>query len=407
MERNAKRHTAKFTTITSRMLLAGCVSFPAAWAQEATTNQAGVNAAAISPAEIDDRAPPIPPPEPVVEVAEVKPVEVAEVEATPAVASARALSLAFRESAAKALPSVVTIMTRAKSEDADSQDAIRSKLETIQNFDSVGSGVIISSDGLVLTNHHVVADAELVEIRLTDGRTFKAQETLSDPRSDLAIVRIPGTDLPTAELGDSDQLYVGDWVLAIGSPFTLSSSVSAGIVSGTNRFNTLSKEVSGTFLQTDAAINPGNSGGPLIDLDGRVVGISTAISSRNGGFQGIGFAIPIARAKWIMKELQEFGRVRRARAGLGINDVPYSIANKLDLPHGIGAYVTTLTPGRPAAKAGLQLGDVILEFGGRRILSARELAEQIQQAAIGSPTPLTISRAGEERELVIELEERQ
>ncbi|RMF40761.1 MAG: hypothetical protein D6753_10935, partial [Planctomycetota bacterium] len=214
-----------------------------------------------------------------------------------AAARARDLSLAFRLAAEKALPSVVKILSQTQ---VESENSI---LEIVggpdeQVFDSVGSGVIVSADGLVLTNHHVIENARRIEVRLPDGREFGVRETKSDPRSDLAIIQLDTEEpVPVADLGVSRGLHVGDWVLAIGSPFTLDSSVSAGIISGTGRYRRLSEAVTGQFIQTDAAINPGNSGGPLLDLDGRVIGINTAISTRSGAFQGIGFAIPIDRAK--------------------------------------------------------------------------------------------------------------
>ncbi|MEZ6137654.1 MAG: trypsin-like peptidase domain-containing protein [Pirellulaceae bacterium] len=273
-----------------------------------------------------------------------------------------------------------------------------------QQFDSVGSGVIISRDGLILTNHHVIADAARIEVRLLDGRQFSVVETKSDPASDVAVVRIKSDDeFEPAELGSSAELSVGDWVLAIGSPFTLEASVSAGIISGTNRRQQLSRAVSGQFLQTDAAINPGNSGGPLIDLDGRVVGINTAISSRNGGFQGIGFAIPIDRANWIKDDLLEFGSVRRAFAGVRTVNLPYDVAKSLNLPRG-GVLINVVTPGYPADRAGLKSGDVIVEFDGTHVESAESFKAMIQQSEIGQPLPMRVIRSGESLELTIELE---
>ncbi len=320
---------------------------------------------------------------------------------------ARALSRAFRESAEKALPSVVTILSRAKRADEQTSvlDIIGGSDE--QLFDSVGSGVIISAEGLILTNHHVIADASRLEVRLPDGRQFLATDTMSDPNSDVAIVRITSEDeLPVAELGKSADLAVGDWVLAIGSPFTLEASVSAGIISGTNRRRQLSRTVTGQFLQTDAAINPGNSGGPLIDLDGRVVGINTAISTRSGGFQGIGFAIPIDRANWIKKELLEYGKVRRGFAGVRTSDVPYEVAKSLNLSRTSGALISSVVPDYPADKAGLKSGDIIIEFEGQMVDSKENFQELVQQSPIGEPLQLKVLRGGQEVELTIELEER-
>ncbi len=319
-------------------------------------------------------------------------------------APALALSRAFRESAQKALPTVVTVFCRTK--DASAANPVLGIIggERAQKFDSVGSGVIISGDGLILTNHHVVADAEVIEVRLQDGRQFRAENPKSDPQSDVAIVKINvREELPAAEIGKSDDLHVGDWVMAIGSPFMIESSVSAGIISGTGRYQTLSRDVKGQFLQTDAAINPGNSGGPLLDLDGRVVGINTAISSRTGGFEGIGFAIPIDRAMWIKSELAEYGTVRRGYAGLRASSVPYELARKLDLPENSGTMVNSVVFDRPAAKAGLLPGDVIINLAGARVQSNASFAELVQQSPIGQPLPITVIRDGERVELQLEL----
>ena len=324
------------------------------------------------------------------------------------VAHARALSRAFRDSAQTALPSVVTVFSRSK-RSSESANPVLNLIggENEQKFDSVGSGVIIQSDGLILTNHHVVADAAIIEVRLQDGRQFRAGEPKSDVQSDVAILKINvSEELPAAQIGSSKDLYVGDWVLAIGSPFMIEASVSAGIISGTGRYQQLSRNVQGQFLQTDAAINPGNSGGPLIDLDGRVIGINTAISSRTGGFEGIGFAIPIDRAMWIKNELQEYGQVRRGLAGVRVESVPYDLAKRLDLPAGAGALVNSVVPDRPGDRAGLKRGDVIIDFAGGRVQSNSGFAELVQQSPIGEPLPMTIIREGERLQLTVELVEK-
>lgn len=319
---------------------------------------------------------------------------------------ARSLSLAFRHASESALPSVVKILSKTKQPGVESS-FLENRGDDRQRFDSVGSGVIVSEDGWVLTNHHVIQDAERVEVRLTDGREFVVKETKSDPDSDVAIIQldIGSATLPIAQIGDSDDLFVGDWVLAIGSPFMLDASVSAGIISSTGRRRELSDTVKGLFLQTDAAINPGNSGGPLIDLDGQVVGINTAISSRSGGFQGIGFAIPINRATWIKKELLENGKVRRGYVGVRASDVPYSVAEQLQLPRTAAALVNAVTPFRPGQRAGLKSGDVILEFAGQVVMSAADFSDIVQQSPIGEPLKLVVFREGEELELTVTLEE--
>ena len=257
----------------------------------------------------------------------------------------------------------------------------------------------------VLTNHHVVANMSQVDVRLSDGRQFVAEDIKSDEGSDLAILRIKSdSPLPAATLGNSDDLHVGDWVLAIGSPFNLESSVSAGIVSRTERLRRISREVNGRFLQTDAAINPGNSGGPLLDLDGNVIGINTAISSRSGSFQGVGFAIPITRAKWIRKELEEFGKVRRAKIGVGAVAVPSEEAEKYKLgprprDHGQDARVQPRWP-----KSWTQdRRTIIVTVAGEQV-TFNNFMELVQQSPIGEPVKLTVLRGEEKLELSAELE---
>lgn len=320
---------------------------------------------------------------------------------------ARALSRAFRSAAESALPSVVTIFSRQRQEVETPSILNIIGGPDAQVYDSVGSGFIVSSDGWILTNHHVIEEAIRIEVRMQDGRRYFSNETLSDPASDLALVKIdPRTDLPVAQIGDSTELAVGDWVIAIGSPFTLESSVSAGIISGTNRRRQLSRDVAGQFLQTDAAINPGNSGGPLVDLDGKVVGINTAISSRTGGFEGIGFAIPISRAMWIKNELQNYGKVRRALAGIRVKAIPYEVAQNLELPELSGVLVNSVVPGRPGEVAGILPGDVITRFAGHRISSDVEFAELVLQSPIDQPLSVIVYRAGENVELTIQLQEK-
>jgi serine protease Do len=320
---------------------------------------------------------------------------------------ARALSKAFRASAEKALPSVVTLLCRVKQEGQSSPILDIIGGTDAQVYDTVGSGVIISPDGWLLTNHHVIADAIKIEVRLPDGRRYFPDKSISDAASDVALVKLESdTELRVAEVGDSNQLAVGDWVIAIGSPFTLESSVSAGIISGTNRRRRLSKDVVGQFLQTDAAINPGNSGGPLLDIEGKVVGINTAISSTSGVFEGVGLAIPIARAMWIKSELQAHGRVRRALAGIRVSSIPYEVAKELGLPKLAGVMVQATVPGRPGEKAGLKSGDVIVSLAGTSVASDTEFAELVQQSPIDQPLTLVCYRSGEKLELTIRLEEK-
>lgn len=315
---------------------------------------------------------------------------------------ARALSNAFRVAAEKALPSVVKVLCRKEHSDQPMLDIIGGRDEQV--YESVGSGVIVNQDGLILTNHHVIADTKHIDIRLFDGRQFVAESIKSDPASDLAILHIKNApSLVTATLGDASTLHVGDWVLAIGSPFALEASVSAGIISRTECQRELSKVVKGVFLQTDAAINPGNSGGPLIDLNGDVIGINTAISSQSGGFQGVGFAIPINRAKWIEKELLEFGEVRRAKIGVKAQRLTYDLSQQLNLPQNQGVQINSVAFNRPGQKAGLKAGDVIIEVGGQNFVHS-QFSEIVQRSAIGQPLKLTIIRDGQRQELTVEPE---
>lgn len=331
-----------------------------------------------------------------------------------AVSHARGLSLAFRQAAETAMPSVVTLVAKAKpradelrrllddprfrrlfpqespGESRDGRDAPEHPA-----IPQVGSGVIIDAAGVILTNNHVVQDAEEVIIRLQDGQELKATDVKSDPLSDLAIVRFKpgaGQKFRAARLGDSEGLKIGDWVIAIGSPFELEATVSAGIISGKGRG--IEKIRRGRLLQTDAAINPGNSGGPLVNLDGEVVGINTAIASSSGGYQGIGFAIPTDRAKWISQELLTRGTVRRAYLGIRIDELTPEAAQKLKLAPRSGVFVSDVEPGGPADEAGLKVNDVITEFAGERVRGPRDLQDAVEQKPIDSQQVLKIMRDG-------------
>jgi serine protease Do len=252
----------------------------------------------------------------------------------------------------------------------------------------------------VLTNNHVVEDADEVVVELPDGREFKAREIKTDPESDLAVIRLADAkDLPTAKLGDSDKLAIGDWVIAIGTPFELETTVSAGIISGKGR------ELGGIrraqFLQTDAAINPGNSGGPLINLAGEVVGINTAIASSSGGYQGIGFAIPVNLAKWVSGQLIAKGRVDRAFIGVQMGPLDAKMAAKLGAKDRKGVLVNDVVPGSPAAEAGVQELDVITAFDDQAVDGPRSLQEVVEKSAIGKPHKLTVFRDGKTMSLSI------
>jgi serine protease Do len=269
---------------------------------------------------------------------------------------------------------------------------------------SSGSGVIIDPSGVILTNNHVVAGGGKITVRLHDGREFAATDIKTDPNTDLAVIHIKaGSSLPFASLGDSDQLRIGDWVLAVGQPFGLENTVTAGIVSATGRSVGITKY--DEFIQTDAAINPGNSGGPLVNLKGEVVGVNTAISSSSGGFQGVGFSIPVNVAKWVSLQLQKDGKVHRAYLGVGIQPINEDLAKQLGMPTQRGALVTEVRPNSPAAKAGIQPEDVIVEFGGTPIQTPGNLSALAGRAAIGSTQPIAVLRNGKRVDLKVAVQE--
>ena len=264
-----------------------------------------------------------------------------------------------------------------------------------QERQSLGSGFILDAAGYVLTNQHVVANANEIRIKLTDARSFPAKLIGSDPRTDLALVRIEGKNLPAAALGDSDALKVGDWVLAIGNPFGLEATVTAGIVSATERV--IGAGPYDNFIQTDASVNPGNSGGPLIDGQGRVVGVNTAIFSQSGGSVGIGFAIPINLAKDVLLQLRDSGRVVRGYLGVSVVPVTEDVLKARRLPARQGAVVAEVSGRSPAATAGLQAGDVIVAFGGRDVTDPLDLTRRVAQTAPGTRTDVTVVRDGARR----------
>jgi serine protease Do len=267
---------------------------------------------------------------------------------------------------------------------------------------SVGSGVIVDPSGIVLTNNHVVAGGGQITVRLPDGREFKATDIKTDPTSDLAILRLEGKGpFSAARLGESNDVEVGDWVLALGQPFGLEDTVTAGIISAKGR----GLGNHGDYIQTDAAINPGNSGGPLVNLDGEVIGINTAIKSNTGAYQGVGFAIPIDTAKWVGGQLEQFGTVHRAYLGVGIQEIDQSLAEKFNVPVNGGVLVTMVQPDSPAAKAGVRADDVVLQFAGKSVSSPRELQSIVETAKIGSFVPLSILRDGQKMTLEVKCRE--
>lgn len=240
---------------------------------------------------------------------------------------------------------------------------------------SLGSGFVIDGGGYVLTNAHVVADATEITVKFADKRTFKAEVIGSDARTDVALLKIDAANLPKVNIGDVDKLKVGEWVVAIGAPFGLENTVTAGIVSAKGR--NLPDENFVPFIQTDAAVNPGNSGGPLFNLNGEVVGINSQIYSRSGGYMGLSFAIPIDVAMKVAQELKTNGRVQRAKLGVTIQDVSEDLAMSFGLSKPAGALINSVEKDGPADKAGIKAGDIILKFNGREVVNSGELPKQV------------------------------
>jgi serine protease Do len=267
----------------------------------------------------------------------------------------------------------------------------------------LGSGFIVSPDGVVLTNAHVVADADTVTVKLTDRREFKAKVIGIDKQTDVAVLRIDAKDLPTVKIGDSSSARVGEWVVAIGSPFGFENSVTAGIISAKSR--TLPDEGYVPFMQTDVAINPGNSGGPLINTSGEVIGINSQIYTESGGYQGLSFAIPIDVAMNVEQQLVKHGKVSRGRMGIGIQEVDQGLAESFGLDKPRGALVSSVDAGSPAAKAGLEPGDVILKYDGKAIGSSSELPVLVGSSAPGSRVALEIWRKGHSKSVNVTIGE--
>ena len=347
-----------------------------------------------------------------------------------AIDSAHHLSSAFRTVAEELLPSVVSIENRpavaskwnSQSKPQPSQGGMRSEnpfrgtpfedmfrgMERgVPNMGpgrsapapqgGIGSGVIIDSSGVILTNNHVVAGGGEVTVRTHDGREFVATNVWTDPKTDLAVVKVDASDLSAASLGDSDRVSIGDWVMALGQPFGLESTVTAVIISAKHRgIGITARE---NFLQTDAAINPGNSGGPLVNLRGEVVGINTAIHSRSGGNEGIGFAVPSNLARWVGDQLVDSGTVKRAYLGVGIQPVTPELAKELKVKPRGGVIVTDVYPDTPAAKSGLQSGDVIIRFGKKMVSTPQALQLAVERSTFGEELMIEIVRRGKNMKL--------
>ena len=268
-----------------------------------------------------------------------------------------------------------------------------------------GSGFIISPDGYILTNNHVVGEADKVIVKLLDGREFTATIVGTDPPTDVAVIKIDATDLPVLPLGDSDKVEVGEWVLALGNPFGLSHTLTAGIVSATGRSSVGISDYE-DFIQTDAAINPGNSGGPLLNLEGRAIGITTAIYSRNGGYMGIGFAIPVNMAQSIYNQLIEHGNVTRGYLGITIQDLTPELAKSFGLKDTRGILIAEVMPDTPAEKAGLKQGDVIVKFNKEAVDNFAPFRNKIAMSEPGTKVNITVIREGREKSFTVTIEKK-
>ncbi len=267
---------------------------------------------------------------------------------------------------------------------------------------SLGSGFVVDAKGIVVTNNHVIADADEIMVRFANGKEYEAEILGRDSRTDVAVLKIEtDEDLPYIEFGDSDSARVGDWVLAIGNPFGLGGTVTAGIISARNR--NINSGPYDDFIQTDAPINRGNSGGPMFNMEGKVIGINTAIFSPSGGSVGIGFAIPIALARPVIEQLAEFGETRRGWLGVQIQTVTEEIAESLELDEARGALVSVVTPDGPADKAGIQQSDIVLKFDGKDVDTMRGLPRIVAETAVGKEVDVEIWRKGKVHEVEVTL----
>jgi serine protease Do len=349
----------------------------------------------------------------------------------------------FTQAAAAVTPAVVYIRTTytASSSNNSQQDMMdrmfgdmfgqRMQPRQSQPRMASGSGVIISPDGYIVTNNHVVAKADKIDITLNDHRTFKAKVIGTDPNTDLALIKIEGTNLPVVKFGNSDDVRVGEWVLAVGNPFNLTSTVTAGIVSAKGRGigiigsqNDEDDDMGGnpfgmrmqrqdqkprvnkgieSFIQTDAAINPGNSGGALVNTKGELIGINSAIASHTGSYEGYGFAIPINMAKKILGDIQKFGAVKRGYVGVSFTELNADNAQTLNAAKTVGLYVESIVPGSGAEAAGIQKGDIISKVEGNTVYESSDLQERVARLTPGDKIRLTVLRDGKERDFNVTL----
>ena len=347
-------------------------------------------------------------------------------EAKENLSTAQGLSSAFRNVAEALRPSVVSVRTTQTAGGSGRQalpPGLRRQLPPgFEDFfggggslvpqprqrEGMGSGVIVRPDGYILTNNHVVENADELTVELSDGRIVTGEVVGTDPETDLAVLKVDLTGLQAVTFGSSDDIRVGDWVLAIGSPFGLDQTVTAGIISGKNRVQGIVSGGDGfeDFLQTDAAINPGNSGGPLVNLRGELVGINTAILSRSGGSAGIGFAIPVSLANPVLNAIIEHGEVHRGFLGAQVADVNPQVVKEFGLSADNGALIRGVLEGKPAANAGLQPGDVVTQLDGRQIRSSSQLRNYIASRPPGATVKMQVNRNGNSMQFNVTLQER-
>lgn len=344
--------------------------------------------------------------------------------APPVTHSPSDLSLAFREVSSRVLPAVVSISTETRARQLEQTRNFSPQEEELfrrffggdERFDQMfraprqapkqvgaGSGFIVNPSGIILTNSHVVEGADKVVVRLADGREVQAESWNYDPRSDVAVVRIDVPDeLPFLTLGESDGMQIGDWVLALGNPLNVGTTVTAGIISATERAPGINERED--YIQTDAAINPGNSGGPLVNLHGEVIGINTAISTRSGGYDGIGFAIPSSMVRWIADQLIDHGVVKRSYLGVQLQQLSGELRDQMQIPAGQGALIAEVMDNTPAKKAGLEPGDIVMTFNGQKIGDRDDLVDIVERSAPGKSYPVVVLRDGKNENVKVKLE---
>lgn len=327
------------------------------------------------------------------------------------------VSLTFAPLVRKTLPAVVTVETTVKAVQTRTRQRLPQGLPPgLEDFfgfggpgpqeprrgGGTGSGVIVTRDGYILTNNHVVEGATDVKVTLSDRRELTAKVIGTDPRTDVAVIKIDASNLSVLPISDSTKVQVGDVALAMGNPFGIGQTVTMGIISATGRGG-LNPENYEDFIQTDAAINPGNSGGALVNTSGQLIGINTAILSRTGGNQGVGFAIPVNMAREVMDQLVKTGKVTRGYMGAGVQDITPELARAFKLPSASGAAITTVEPGSPAERGGLQAGDVVTAINGEPVNDSGALRLRISRTAPGTDVRLTVQREGGSRELTVNL----